>query len=128
MVNKRERIEVVQAEKDVARRSPLDLLRLKGGQSRRVGQEGRPPPDAMLAVMPDRATYTFILEDQVASIHYDRRRGEIFFCGHNILHLELTEAQQKALQHMEEVLKADDRGKQLFSDYAATLARCRADK
>lgn len=128
MVNKRERIEVVQEGKDPALRSPLDLLRLKGGRAQRVKEEGRPPPDAMLAVRPDRATYTFILEDQVASIHFDRRRGEIFFCGHNIRHLELTDAQKTALGHMKEILKGDGRGMELYSDYAATLARCLADK
>jgi hypothetical protein len=128
MVNKKERIEVAQAEADPVLRSPLDLLKLKGGASRRLREGGRPPPDSMLAILPDRATYTFILEDEVASIHFDRRRGEIFFRGHNIRHLELTQAQKEALGHVEEVLKGGEKGRELFPDYAATLARCLADK
>lgn len=108
--------------------SPLDLMRRQQGASRRLKEEGRAHPDSMLAVLADRATYTFILENEVASIHFDRRRGEIFFRGHNIKNLELTEGQRTALSHMEEVLKADSRAKELFPEYSATLARCLADK
>ena len=81
----------------------------------------------MLAAMNDRVTYTFILEDEVASIHFDRRRGEIFFRGRNIRHLELSPAQIEALDHMKEVLAGDGKARALLSDYSATLARALAD-
>ncbi len=109
-------------------RSPLDLLKYKVGASHRAKEEGRPPPDSMLAVMQGRATYTFIMKEEVASIHYDRRRGEIFFCGHNIRNMELSKEHLEALMRMEEVLRGDSRGNELFSDYSATLARSLADK
>nr|HPM41081.1 hypothetical protein [bacterium] len=62
------------------------------------------------------------------SIHYDRNRGEIFFCGHNIRNMELSKDHLEALMRMEEVLKGDSKGNELFSDYSATLARSLADK
>ncbi|HPQ80638.1 MAG TPA: hypothetical protein PLZ86_02825 [bacterium] len=108
--------------------SPIDLMRRQRGASRRLREEGKPQPDSMLAVMADRATYTFIMEDGVASIHFDRRRGEIFFRGHKIGNMEISKAQVAALHHMEEVLKADSRARELFPAYSATLARCLADK
>jgi hypothetical protein len=82
----------------------------------------------MLASYGDRVTYTFIIDDEVASIHFDRTRGEIFFRGHNIRHLELAASQVEALLRLEEVLKADEKARDLFPEYSATLARCLADK
>lgn len=129
MKGRKERLGAVQEEAgDPVVRSPLDLWRLKGGISHHPVERGRPSPDSMLAVYDDRVTYTFIIEDEVASIHYDRKRGEIFFRGHNIRHLDLTPAQIEALFHMEEVLRDDPGAAGLFSDYSATLARCLADK
>jgi hypothetical protein len=128
MTKNKERVELAQAEIDPSVRSPLDLLKYKQGASRQLREEGKPPPDSMLAVSADRATYTFILEDEVASIHFDRHRGEIFFRGHNIRNIDLSDGQLQALMHMEEVLKGDSRAKEHFPEYSATLARCLADK
>lgn len=109
--------------------SALDLWRFMGGKSHQVsGQKGRRPPDSMIAVLGDRVTYTFILDDEVASIHFDRRRGEIFFKGHNINHMELTGNQLKSLEQMKGVLADDEKARKILPDYSATLARCLADK
>lgn len=107
--------------------SALDLWRLMGGQSHRVGEGGGFKPDSMLAVLGDRVTYTFILDDEVASIHFDRQRGEIFFKGHNIRHMELNGHQMEALRHMKAVLSGDDKAKRLLRAYCATLDRFVAD-
>jgi hypothetical protein len=108
--------------------SPLDLIRLMGGRSKPAGPGVRERPDSVLAVYKDRFTYTFIMNDEVASIHFDRRRGEIFFRGHNISHMDLSAPQRMALVGMEEVLAADEHGKSLCGAYSATLARLLADK
>lgn len=109
--------------------SALDLWRLMGGRSERVpGKEGRRPPDSMLAVLGDRVTYTFILDDEVASIHFDSQRGEIFFKGHNIAHLELSQRQKEALVQMKDILEADEKARKMLPKYLATLARYHADK
>lgn len=127
MKNKHEQIEEAMKTKEQMPNSAIDLWRLMGGQSHRVREEGKPPPDAMLAVLGDRVTYTFIMEDEVASIHFDRMRGEIFFKGHNIRHLTLSDRQREALLKMKEVLSGDEKAKVLFSDYSATLDRCLTD-
>lgn len=108
--------------------SPLELVKMHGGRSRRVPKKNQAVPDSMLAVYRDRFTYTFILENEVASIHFDRLRNEIFFSGHNIAHMELGKKQQEALKQVVSVLKADERAKELFSAYCATLDRVLADK
>jgi hypothetical protein len=82
----------------------------------------------MLAVYKDRLTYTFIMDHEVASIHYDRHRGEIFFKGHNIRNMELDEEQKQALMDLSHVLEAEARGNEFSADYEATLARLLADK
>ena len=109
------------------RLSALDLLRMKGARARRVrGKKGQ-LLDSMLAVYKGRITYTFILEDEVASIHFDKDRGEIFFRGHNIRNLKLTKPQLKALYQMKGVMAGDSRSRSIISDYSATLDRLLAD-
>src|SRR5438046_1397485 len=63
---------------------PVEVAGIVGGVARRVPDATGRPADSMLAVYKDRLTYTFILEAEVASIHFDSRRQEIFFRGHNI--------------------------------------------
>lgn len=108
-------------------RSPIDLWKLMGGQAQRVKTTGMPAQDSLLAVYKDRFTYTFILEREVASIHFDRSKNEIFFKGHNIKNLELTEPQIMALDGLKTILKQDGRGEGLLTDYEATLGRVFAD-
>jgi hypothetical protein len=108
--------------------SALDLLRRSGGRTRKVGKTAGKSIDSMLAVYKDRVTYTFIANDEVASIHFDRSRGEIFFKGHNVYNMDLADEQIEALRRMESVMAADKRCKPLLPDYSATLARLLADK
>lgn len=103
-------------------RNPLDLWKLMGGKTRRVAGDGLPVKDSLLAVYKGRLTFTFILGDEVASIHFDQTRREIYFKGHNIRNFKLTSAQMQALHGLKDVLKGDERGKELLADYEATLA------
>ncbi|MFH0799712.1 MAG: hypothetical protein V2A66_05980 [Pseudomonadota bacterium] len=107
--------------------SSIDLWRLMGGRAQPVRAKGHMAVDGMLAVYGDRVTYTFILDEEVASIHFDRIRREIFFKGHNIHNFQLTERQMAALQQMTDILAADPNAKAFISDYSATLARLIAD-
>lgn len=109
--------------------SALDLWKLAGGgEAHRVkGEAGKRPPDSMVAVYGDRVTYTFILDDEVASIHFDRARGEIFYKGHNIRNMQLSDRQIEALYEMKKVIASDHKSRELFSDYVATLDRLIAD-
>ncbi|MBI2091785.1 MAG: hypothetical protein HYT75_02150 [Deltaproteobacteria bacterium] len=108
--------------------SPLEIMRKTGGVAHPVkaSQKGK-PVDSMLAVYHDRLTYTFILDKEVASIHYDRAKGEIFFKGHNICDRELKEHEIKALKSLPEILMNDEQGKLFYNDYLATLSHALAD-
>lgn len=120
---------VIEAEQEDSSTHPssLDLIKMMGGQSRPLQRGRKRLPDSVLAVHKDRFTYTFILDQEVSSIHFDRNRGEIFFRGHNIRHMELSERQREALTAMSSILEADEEGRELLSTYSATLARYLAD-
>lgn len=45
-----------------------------------------------------RFTYTFLLDAEAASIHFDSERHEIFYKGHNIRNMTLSDAQIKVLK------------------------------
>jgi hypothetical protein len=97
-------------------------------RARKVGVKGLAATDSMLAVSKDCLTYTFILDREVASIHFDRIRGEIFFKGHNLKNMDLTPSQMEALKGLKVVLAQDERARPFLSDYGATLDRRLADK
>lgn len=119
---------VMEERKEGKPNSQMELLKMTGGKAHRIRPRDGKGPDSMLAVYKDRATYTFIFEDEVASIHFDRIRGEIFFKGHNIRNLELSEKHMLALSDMEQVLREDEEGQGFCKDYEATLAKLLADK
>lgn len=117
-----------EAEHEQAMNSQLEILKMTGGKAHRVTRKDGRSPDSMLAVYKDRATYTFIFDDEVASIHFDKVRGEIFFKGHNIHNLELSERHLLALSEFQQVLREDEEGRALVQSYEATLGRLIADK
>jgi fructose-1,6-bisphosphatase len=107
--------------------SALDLYKRVGAVAHKVPGKGKMAEDSMLAVYKDRVTYTFILEKEVASVHYDRKRGEIYFSGHNIRNMDLSNEQRQALMDMGTAMQADEKAKEFSSSYDATLARILAD-
>lgn len=127
-MDKKRNIELAKEAAKSGRTAPLDLIRLMGGNARKVKGKRFKAPDSMLAVYKNRATYTFIMNDEVASVHFDVTRGEIFFKGHNIKNLELTNEQKEALVMLQWILEEDEEGKQLLPSYLATLERVIADK
>lgn len=108
-------------------KSPIDLWRLMGGQAQPVRAVKKPPEDSLLAVYKDRLTYTFIFGREVASIHFDRGRREIFFKGHNIRNMRLSEPQKQVLKEFKRVLGAEERAKDFLKGYEATLGGILAD-
>ncbi len=122
-----EHMEIVDGNRRQKGHSPLELWGRMHRGERKSQRVERAPFDSMMAVFADRVTYTFILENEVASIHFDRRRGEIFFKGHNISNMELTPPQREALMHMGQMLTRETRTKPFSADYDATLGRLLAD-
>ncbi len=115
-------------EKPVKPVGAFDLWKhLNVAKAQKTGVKGGAAVDSMLAVYKDRLTYTFILDREVASIHFDRMRGEIFFKGHNIRNMELTARQKQALEDLKAVLMKNEKGRSYLSDYSATLAKHLAD-
>lgn len=98
-----------------------------GGVARRVPDKAGKAADSMLAVYKHRFTYTFIYADEVASIHFDQARKEIFFRGRNIKHLDLSEDHLQAFWDLAEVLAGDREGLELLNDYRTTLAHALSD-
>lgn len=70
----------------------------------------------------DRATLTFFHNQAVASIHFDRNRGEIFYRGHNVKNMTLTEEQWALLQQFGDYLKTHGAKAQLQQAYEESLA------
>ena len=108
-------------------KSPVDLWKLMGGKTKRVAPGSKPQNDSMLAVYKNRLTYTFIMGREVASIHFDKAKKEIFFKGHNIRNLSLDEPQRMVLSDFKAVLAADERAKLFLKDYEATLGSLLAE-
>jgi hypothetical protein len=107
---------------------PVELAGILGGVARRVPDAAGRAADSMLAVYKERFTYTFICAEEVASIHFDRRKGEVFLKGHNVKFMTLSEAQTQALWDLAEVLARDREGQRLVAAYRETLASLLADK
>lgn len=125
---KQTKLEAVQSQELKGFRSLVDVYKRSGGVAEKVQQRGKTAKDSMLAVYRDRFTFTFILQNEVASIHFDRLRGEIFYKGHNIRNMELTEKHKSALFEVADIIANDQNAKSFYYDYQATLARILADK
>ncbi|MFH1830209.1 MAG: hypothetical protein ABH871_05485 [Pseudomonadota bacterium] len=127
MREKKERLTVAENAGSTQHSAP-DLIRLMRGVSRHAGQLKKAAPDSVIAIYKDRLTYTFIMNEEVASIHFDRSKGEIFFRGHNISHMDLGAQERKSLISLIGVLEEVEGGTEFLSAYSATLDRVLADK
>ena len=79
--------------------------------------------EARLFLSEQRATLTFFAEQEVASIHYDMLRDEIFYKGHNVKNMTLLELQIEALQKFSEYLAQVPQAQALRNAYLACLER-----
>lgn len=108
--------------------TPLDRLRSMSAVARKVRPRGSKAVDAMLAVYKGRLTYTFIAGHEVASIHFDQTRGEIFYKGHNVRTMPMGDEVRGYLWELAEILAHDEEGAEYSPDYSATLRKVLADK
>jgi hypothetical protein len=113
---------------DSATTTPLDRLRSMSTVAHKVHPKRQQAVDAMLAVYKGRLTYTFIAGHEVASIHYDQNRGEIFYKGHNIRHMTLGDDVRISLWDLAEILTTDPKGGDYAAEYSATLRKVLDDK
>src|SRR5262245_40151636 len=71
----------------------------------------------------NRFTYTFFAEKEVASIHFDGVRGEIFYNGHNIRNMQSSESQVRWMRKLPLILQEQGCEKGLISRYEAALSK-----
>ena len=83
--------------------------------------------EAKLFLGKDRATLTFFLEEEVASIHYDMLRDEIFYRGHNVKNMTMDPRHWLALEKFGEYLADDPRSGSLRKAYRRCLEHLRTD-
>lgn len=70
----------------------------------------------------DNATYLFVARGEVVSIHFDRKRGQIFYQGHNIENIALTPSIQQHLIAFADQLVANRHAMGIhYSDYCKHL-------
>lgn len=110
----------MQAEKTLA---PIDSM------SGEAGDASDPAAfrEAKLFLGKDRATLTFFLEEEVASIHYDMLRDEIFYRGHNVKNMTMDARHWLALEKFGEYLADDLRSGPLLKAYRRCLEHLRTD-
>lgn len=80
-------------------------------------------PEAKLFSTRDRATLTFYAGLEVASIHYDRLRDEIFYKGHNVKNMTLTPQQSFYLKNFGACLESEGMDPELCRSYHECLAK-----
>jgi hypothetical protein len=69
----------------------------------------------------NRATLTFFSGSEVASIHYDMVRDEIFLKGHNVKNMTLTEEQWTSLHRFADYLSESPKTKAILQAYRNCL-------
>lgn len=77
--------------------------------------------DNHLVSFGDKVTYTFAHGKEVGSLHFDRRRGEIFYKGHNIRNMDLEEWQIQMMENFRHILETHERVKDFASLYGRVL-------
>ncbi|MBI1909144.1 MAG: hypothetical protein HYS22_03125 [Deltaproteobacteria bacterium] len=102
------------------------------GVSPRGGSPKLPSLDQLqkgqLVSFGNRVTYTFIASDEVASLHFDKTRGEIFYKGHNIQNMELDKDQIAFLKNFEKILSTSGQGRIFQKEYSDSLQKVLASK
>ena len=75
-----------------------------------------------------RVTFTFVMGEDVGSVHFDRSRQEIFFKGHNIRNMDLEVWQWQVLEKMRDVLKSHPKLRNFTNPYSRLLDKIAQEK
>jgi len=77
--------------------------------------------DGKMFYTTDKATYTFVDKKEVVSLHFDKRRQAIFYRGHNIANLNLTDDQKNHLERFSQELEKDPHTRTFAAAYSKAL-------
>lgn len=69
----------------------------------------------------DKITYTFIDDRKVVSIHFDKRRSTIFYNGHSLENLEVTEQNTAHLDQLRHALSRSPGMHAIYHAYCRIL-------
>ncbi len=110
-----------------------DLKQEKGEKQVRKPETRETSPADLLTKAPlvgfgDRITYTFMIGKEVGSIHFDRMRGEIFYKGHNLRNMDLSEAQTQVLEKLRQILHDDAEYQRFAEPYGRILDKVILEK
>ncbi len=75
--------------------------------------------DGQLMHSRDRVTYTFLTQTDVVSLHFDRVRKTIYYKGHNVQNMVLTNEHKKHLEDF--ALAIENQAKPFLKAYKQTL-------
>lgn len=116
----------MEKKQDMQAENPMPLPDSFGGEA---GNPSDPVAfrEAKLFLGKDRATLTFFLEEEVASIHYDMLRDEIFYRGHNVKNMTMDARHWLALEKFGEYLAEEPRSGPLLMAYRRCLEHLRTD-
>ncbi|HBF12772.1 MAG TPA: hypothetical protein DDW49_05195 [Deltaproteobacteria bacterium] len=73
--------------------------------------------DGKLLHSASKVTYTFVGDNEVISLHFDRDRKAIFYKGHNIENIELSNIQQAHLEKFRQALIKNPGTKDMIGDF-----------
>jgi len=77
--------------------------------------------DGKLFHSSDKVTFTFVDEEEVVSLHFDKSRKTIFLKGHNVRNIELTPKQRGYLELFEEELAKNEKTGHFVRSYSDLL-------
>lgn len=86
-------------------------------------RQKRTPQDSHLISFGERVTYTFVLGNDVASLHYDQGRGKLFYKGHRITRENMEPWLVKLLQHFKAVLAESEYAERFSEGYNQLLGK-----
>lgn len=84
-------------------------------------RQRRTPQDSHLVSFGQRVTYTFAVGHDVASVHFDMERGELFYKGHRITAQNMEPWLVELLNHFKEVLSASEYADKFLESYSLEM-------
>lgn len=76
----------------------------------------------------DKVTYTFVDNEEVLSLHFDKSKKAIFYKGHNISNVSLGPDQWRHLEIFQTTLAGDPKVQDFVEPYKETLQSIRQAK
>lgn len=68
-----------------------------------------------------KATYTFVEQQEVIALHFDKERKSIFYKGHNISNIRLSDVQRQHLELFQKALEKNPKTQPMVSAYKQAL-------